>query len=199
MSAQKTSMDNAQIMCAQYLDAIKSPNEYILFHISEEDPQKWYIIIRNIQGNNGEFNGGEYLFRMIAPNNFPYGPPEFYAMTPNGLYNLEVKVCISIGVYHADQYRAGLGMAGFAEQLMSGLVGWSSMGGGINITKTTAEEKRVMAAASVAHNRRHHAQIIAAVMSSYEEYKKKWVTTPPAAAKPVEKKLSLKERMALKK
>ena len=124
---------------------------------------------------------GLLIFRMIAPyqpgnidKSFPYTPPEFYAMTPQGLYDIEQKVCISIGEYHKDQYRAALGMSGFANQLVSGLIGWQTMGSGISIIKTTAQVKGAMAENSVDYNVLKHKEIRDEINRQYAEYSAKW-------------------------
>jgi ubiquitin-conjugating enzyme E2 J2 len=103
-------------MMAQLKKATQELNEYIKFATkSDNEPNVWYILLSNFPGDDGEFAGGEYLCRMEAPDDFPFNPPHFYLMTENGVYGVETKVCVSIGEYHKDQYRAALGMAGFAN------------------------------------------------------------------------------------
>jgi ubiquitin-conjugating enzyme E2 J2 len=160
-------------MNAQLKKACKEPNEYIKFMQSEEC-HVWYILLSGFAGDHDEFDGGEYLVRMKAPANFPFDPPEFYFMTKNGLYETDTKVCISIGEYHKDQYRAALGMDGFANQLVSGLIGWRSMGGGISITNTDAAAKAKFAKASRASNLAKYGDIIDQLEGCFTTYSAKW-------------------------
>jgi ubiquitin-protein ligase len=162
------------IMMAQYKKATSEPNEFIKFAMSPDNGCVWYIRIYNFAGNEDEFVGGEYDCRMVAPIDFPFNPPSFYFLTSNGLYEVETKVCISIGEFHKDEYRAGLGMAGFANQLVSGLVGWKDMGGGINIIKTSLAKKRELAYDSRASNKAHHSDICLMIEESYKGYSAKW-------------------------
>ena len=92
-----SSKDTIRIM-AQFKKAIKEPNEFIKFSIDEDNPYIWFILIHNISGNNVEYVGGEFIFEIKLPNNFPYSPPIFYAKTDNGLYTRDKKCCIKIEV-----------------------------------------------------------------------------------------------------
>src|ERR1700753_4150528 len=105
------------IIRAQYKKAISTPDEYVKYIISDDDISTWYVLLGGMDGNENEFMQGEFLVRIKLPINYPYSPPEFYFMTPQGVYDVEKKVCISIGEYHSDNYRAVLGVPGFCAQL----------------------------------------------------------------------------------
>lgn len=164
----------AKVMEAQLKKATREPNEYVKFYMNDENVSEWFILISNFDGDNGEFAGGEYLLKMVAPEGFPFKPPEFYFYTENGVYGTNTKVCISIGEYHSDQYRAALGMDGFANQLWNGMIGWKSLGGGISILHTDIKEKKRLAARSRDYNRKNYPDLIAKIESSFENYSQKW-------------------------
>ena len=177
-------------MVVQYKKATKEPNQYVKFAMkSDTESYIWYILLSNFSGNDGEFEGGEYLVRMEAPlprpsskdstnskPGFPYEPPHFYMLTHNGVYGVDKKVCISIGEFHADQYRPTLGMSGFADNLVSGLIGWRELGGGIEIKNTTAEEKSELAKQSIASNYEKYPEIMDLINKSYGVYSSKFGT-----------------------
>lgn len=172
------------IMNAQYRNAVKEPSEYLKFYMCEDNTSQWYILLSGFDGDEGEFTGGEYLVRVVLPSDFPYNPPQFFFMTEQGLYGVETKVCISIGEFHKDQYRAALGVNGFCQQLVSGLIGWRDMGGGINILKTSAEQKKTLAARSREFNRTHNAAILDKIDTAYKGYSSKWnLSTVPEPLK----------------
>jgi ubiquitin-conjugating enzyme E2 J2 len=164
----------AKIMMAQFKSATKEPNEFIKFAMSEDDTNVWYILISGVAGNEDEYATGEYLCKMVAPKDFPYSPPEFYMMTKNGLYDINRKVCISIGEFHKDQYRASLGMCGFANQLVSGLIGWKELGSGISIVKTSTEDKKTIAKQSKDYNSKKHPEIMQLIETSFNQYSSSW-------------------------
>ena len=168
---QSPSAKQTKIMLAQFKKATKEKNEYIKFCIDPNNPLVWYIKLHSFAGNEDEFAGAEYLVTMIAPEDFPYNPPSFYIHTPNGVYGVDQKVCINIGEYHKDQYRASLGMAGFANQLISGLVGWRDLGGGINIKNTKLEEKRKLSKDTIEYNKKSYLpEMNQLIESTYESY-----------------------------
>ena len=179
-------------MGLQFLKAIREPNEFIMFTMkSDSEPSVWYILLHGFSGNNNEYEGGEYLVRQIAPENFPFSPPSFYFMTHNGVYDYEKTVCISIGEFHADEYRSVLGMGGFANQLISGMVGYKTMGTGISILDTTIEQKKNFAQSSYKYNRKQYPEIIKQIEDSFAEYSVKWTNVP----EPMRLKLGLKENI----
>jgi ubiquitin-protein ligase len=168
----------ALVMMGHFKKATTAPNPYVKFMMSEGDATKWYAILGGFSGDDDEFAGGEYIVRVEATSDFPYKPPWFYFMTPNGVYDINTKVCINIGGYHSDNYRATLGMSGFIEQLVSGMIGWRTLGGGIAIVNTTVEKKRELAQMSEQYNAEHNADVVNAVMETYREYSAKWQKPP---------------------
>lgn len=162
---------------AQFKKAISEPHEYIKYYIDNNNVKIWYVILSGFDGNEGEFVGGEYLVRVELPEDFPHNPPSFYFMTPNGLYKPEEKVCISIGEFHKADYRAALGVSGFCTNLVSGLIGWRSMGGGINILNTKIKQKKELAMESKEYNAINNSSIMELVLNSYAEYSSKWDLT----------------------
>jgi ubiquitin-protein ligase len=162
------------IAVAQYKAAIKEPSEYIKYHITEEDVNTWYALIHNFSGNTDEYVGGEYLFKIMLPEEFPMVPPKFFCLTPNGLYGIDAVVCISIGEYHPEEYRPSLGVRGFIINLVSGLVGWREMTGGIKIKETTAKEKLKLAKLSRSANYANYPIIMKNINDAYDGYSKLW-------------------------
>ncbi len=160
---------------AQFKKAVEEPNEFVKYAFaSENDQATWYVMLFGIGGNNDEFTDGEYLIEMKLPEKFPMEPPEFIFMTPNGLYDHGKKVCISIGEYHKADYRSALGARGFCQQLVSGLIGWKELGGGINVLKTSVDQKRKMAKSSREFNLKHYSDELKLVEDSFKFYSAKW-------------------------
>lgn len=171
------------IMMAQFRKATATPSEYIKYSIPDSNQTNiWYLLLSNFSGDENEFTYekkgktkyGEYLVKMEAPNDFPYNPPKFTLLTPNGVYDTDGVVCISIGEFHRSNYRATLGMFGFANQLVSGLIGWKSLGGGIRLIKTSKSKKKSFAEASHDFNMKNYPEIMKIIDEQYEEYSKKF-------------------------
>jgi len=166
-----------RVMMAQYNAAIKEEDDFIKYYMVEDKVRVWYVLLHGVTGDKDEFVGGEYLVRIEFPDKFPIEPPWFFFMTPNGVYNPETKVCINIGGYHKDQYRAALGARGFIKQLVSGLIGWETLDGGINLIDTTVKQKQTLANDSVLYNALNNAAWLCKINDAYKSY--------TAARKPV--------------
>lgn len=146
----------AESLVANLKKYTKTRHPHMDFLIADDkDVGEWYIRIRDFDGDDGEFKSGEYIAKVKAPANYPFGPPEFYFHTPNGIYDTDKKVCIDIGEFHKDNYPAALGMGGFSVQLLNGIIGWRSLGDGIAILHTTVGEKRKLAITSKNWNRKN--------------------------------------------
>lgn len=161
---------------AQFEKATKEPSDYCKFAMDEEgDIHVIYILIHNIPGKDGEFQGGEYIFKMLLPADFPYNPPDFVALTPNGIYGHGKKCCISIGSYHKDQYKPSLGISGFAMELANGLMNYDQMGNGINLLlKTPTKHLQTLAEISKDYNKQKWKDINDMINGQFEKYSAKW-------------------------
>ena len=140
-----------------------SANPYLKYAMCETDINTWYALIHSIQGADDEFQGGQYLVKLVIPNNFPADPPALYALTPNGVYDTTGKICINVGEFHADSsYPSTLGIAGFCEQVVSGMIGWRTLGKGTRLLDdTTVEQIKQYAVASSAYNSANYEAILA--------------------------------------
>lgn len=71
------------------------PNFWIV--IDPGDICTWYVLLHSLGNKN---KGGEYLMRMTAPDNYPFGPPKFELFTPNPRYTIgQSRPCVSMGEY----------------------------------------------------------------------------------------------------
>jgi len=61
---------------------------------------EWYFLIKGID----DYDGGYYLGKILFPPNFPFYPPDFIMLTPNGKFDVNGKICLSNTGYHADQW-----------------------------------------------------------------------------------------------
>ncbi len=212
MSTQRATNNPALALLNQFKRTIKHPDMYVKYCLNPQKNDELIILISNMMGNHDEYiykdkdgpldikgekySYGEYLCRMHLPEGFPISPPKFYFYTPNGLYGVGVKVCVSIGEFHANQFPSGQQITGFCDNLVSGMVGWRELGTGIQIMHTTDAEKRWFAQQSRTYNIKHYSGMRNMVLESYDNYSKLWAT--PTAIIAEEPILSARERARLR-
>lgn len=154
-----------RVLMAQLKHFRTAPHPNLLLVVDEKDIRQWYFLAG---GLDAPFRCGEYIFKLTASDNFPLEPPSFEFCTPNGVYTPGGAICISIGEFHAHQapgrqgsygWRPSLGMAGFATQVVNGLICHEALEHGIRIEKTGPAVKALHAKSSRDHNRRRYPQL----------------------------------------
>lgn len=174
-------------------------NETFWMVIDPNDIGTWYVLIHNLDGDN---KGGEYLMRMTAPNNYPFGPPKFELFTPNPRYEIgKSRPCVSMGEYHPEGYPALLGMYGFACEIAYSIsVPGDEMGAGISIKmKVSSADKQEMAKKSVEYNKKHYPEVMklfeeerTRVFKNPLEYNNSKITKPSKQSNPPKSSKSTK-------
>ena len=142
-----------RVLLAHLRAARRADHPQLLWYVDEADLDVWYLGVANL---GGRCASGEYIFCLRVPPGFPTKPPSLEALTPNGVYGLGGKICISIGEFHADRWRPAIGMLGFAREVLNGMLCPSALGGtgGIRILATPAHlaQSPALAAGSRGYN-----------------------------------------------
>eukprot|EP00249_Psilotum_nudum_P000939 c13153_g1_i1 orf=424-1416(-) len=69
----------------------------------EDNIFEWQFAIRGPKDT--EFEGGIYHGRIQLPSEYPFKPPSFMLLTPNGRFETQTKVCLSISQYHPEHWQ----------------------------------------------------------------------------------------------
>lgn len=69
----------------------------------EENIFEWQFAIRGPRDT--EFEGGIYHGRIQLPPEYPFKPPAFVLLTPNGRFETQTKICLSISQYHPEHWQ----------------------------------------------------------------------------------------------
>ncbi|GFR40410.1 hypothetical protein Agub_g984 [Astrephomene gubernaculifera] len=75
----------------------------ILAEALETDIFEWHFVIRGPRDT--EFEGGIYHGRILLPADYPFKPPSFMMLTPNGRFETNVKICLSISSHHPEHWQ----------------------------------------------------------------------------------------------
>lgn len=69
----------------------------------EENIFEWQFAIRGPRDT--EFEGGIYHGRIQLPAEYPFKPPSFMLLTPNGRFETQTKICLSISNHHPEHWQ----------------------------------------------------------------------------------------------
>lgn len=72
-------------------------------HPLEDNLFEWHFSIRGPP--DSEFEGGIYHGRIILPNEYPMKPPNIILLTPNGRFEINTKICLSISGHHPETWQ----------------------------------------------------------------------------------------------
>jgi len=70
---------------------------------SEDDIFEWHFMFHGPPDT--DFAGGVYTGRINLPAEYPFKPPEIRILTPNGRFELNKKICLSISSYHPEHWQ----------------------------------------------------------------------------------------------
>ncbi|KAI8636040.1 ubiquitin-conjugating enzyme/RWD-like protein [Parasitella parasitica] len=77
-------------------------------HPLEDNIFEWHFTVRGPQDT--DFEEGRYHGRIILPNEYPFKPPELVFLTPNGRFELNTKICLSITGFHPEFWQPAWGI-----------------------------------------------------------------------------------------
>jgi len=69
----------------------------------EENIFEWQFAIRGPRDT--EFEGGIYHGRIQLPSEYPFKPPSFVLLSPNGRFETQTKICLSISNHHPEHWQ----------------------------------------------------------------------------------------------
>ncbi|KAK3015630.1 hypothetical protein RJ639_005504 [Escallonia herrerae] len=69
----------------------------------EENIFEWQFAIRG--PCDTEFEGGIYHGRIQLPAEYPFKPPSFMLLSPNGRFETQTKICLSISNHHPEHWQ----------------------------------------------------------------------------------------------
>eukprot|EP01129_Flabellula_baltica_P017699 TRINITY_DN98_c0_g1_i2.p1 TRINITY_DN98_c0_g1~~TRINITY_DN98_c0_g1_i2.p1 ORF type:complete len:285 (+),score=67.91 TRINITY_DN98_c0_g1_i2:198-1052(+) len=94
----------------------------------EDNLFEWHFTFRGPRGT--EFEGGIYHGRILLPAEYPLKPPDVIFLTPNGRFEVNKKICLSISSYHKETWlpswsirTALLALIGFMPTPGNGAIG----------------------------------------------------------------------------
>ncbi|KAF4520450.1 hypothetical protein B566_EDAN004022 [Ephemera danica] len=72
-------------------------------HPLDDNLFEWHFTVRGPPGT--DFEGGIYHGRIILPPEYPMKPPNIILLTPNGRFEINKKICLSISGHHPETWQ----------------------------------------------------------------------------------------------
>ncbi len=69
-------------------------------------------------------SGGFYLGKLVFPKDYPFKPPRIMMITPNGRFQTNTRLCLSISDFHPDTWNPAWSVATILTGLLSFMVRW---------------------------------------------------------------------------
>ncbi|KAG0214561.1 hypothetical protein BGX33_002042 [Mortierella sp. NVP41] len=125
-------------------ELVQEPSTDFAANPLETDIFEWHFTIRGPEET--EFEGGLYHGRILLPNNYPFAPPSLMFLTPNGRFELNKKVCLSITGYHPEYWQPAWGIRTVLVAVMGFLPTQSK--GAIGGLDTSVDARKALAVRS---------------------------------------------------
>eukprot|EP00658_Telonema_sp_P-2_P021933 TRINITY_DN18754_c0_g1_i2.p1 TRINITY_DN18754_c0_g1~~TRINITY_DN18754_c0_g1_i2.p1 ORF type:complete len:272 (-),score=52.57 TRINITY_DN18754_c0_g1_i2:78-893(-) len=117
---------------------------------SEDDIFEWHFMFHGPPDT--DFSGGVYAGRINLPGEYPFKPPEIRILTPNGRFELNKKICLSISNYHPEHWQPSWDIRTIITALIAFMP--SEGAGAIGSLDFPPEERKKLAVSSRSHA--HH-------------------------------------------
>lgn len=121
---------------------------YITSYQDENDMLLFYFLIYGQYDT--DYKGGQYIGKIILSKNYPFSPPDFMFLTPNGRFEINRKICLSITGFHSDEWNPTITISGMLVQLYT--VFEKDIDVGLAHIKRSKNERRDLANKSIEFN-----------------------------------------------
>lgn len=140
----------------EYQDLISNPLPNIKIAHEPDNILNWYCLIYDL--NEPGFINGQYIFNIRMSPNYPFSPPEFFFLTPNGRFDTNKKLCFSNSSYHKESWSPLWTIKTIILGFLSFFLEKTSSG--IGHLTTTIEDKQELANLSSDYNKTRLNQIL---------------------------------------
>lgn len=82
---------------------LRKPTEHYHAQPLEDNLFEWHFTIRG--SSDSIYNEGMYHGRLVFPTQYPLKPPSVIMLTPNGRFDVNTRICLSISDYHPETWQ----------------------------------------------------------------------------------------------
>lgn len=100
-----------------YINLNKDPVPYIRAEPLSSNILEWHYVIRGPE--NTPYHGGFYHGCLVFTQQYPFRPPSISMRTPNGRFQTNRRLCLSISDYHPDEWNPAWSVSSILTGLLS--------------------------------------------------------------------------------
>lgn len=130
-----------------YINLNKDPVPYIRAEPLPWNILEWHYVISGPE--NSPYFGGMYHGSLVFTQQYPFKPPSIYMRTPNGRFQTNRRLCLSISDYHPDEWNPAWSVSSILTGLLSFMLEDSSA---LGTMVTLRKEKLQFAYDSLEYN-----------------------------------------------
>ena len=131
----------------EYKALSDEPTPYIYARPDEQNILEWHYIITGPPGT--PYEGGQYHGMLLFPPTYPFKPPGITMITPNGRFQTNKRLCLTISDYHPESWNPAWSVGTILVGLLSFMTGNEGTTGTI---KNTEKQKIALASQSKTWN-----------------------------------------------
>ena len=130
-----------------YIRLKKDPVPFISAEPLPSQMLEWHFVVEGPQ--DSPYRGGFYHGKLIFPKEYPFKPPAIYMQTPNGRFETNQKLCLSISDFHPELWNPSWCVSTILTGLLSFMLENART---IGSMETTLFQKRRLARDSLNYN-----------------------------------------------
>ncbi|KAF9116565.1 Ubiquitin-conjugating enzyme E2 6 [Mortierella sp. AM989] len=101
----------------EYINIQKSPPAYLFARPLETNILEWHYVLKGPPET--PYYGGEYHGKLVFPADYPFKPPSIRMMTPNGRFQTDTRLCLSMSDFHPGTWNPSWSVATILNGLLS--------------------------------------------------------------------------------
>lgn len=120
---------------------LAEPTEEYSANPLDDNLFEWHFTVRGPP--NSDFQDGIYHGRIILPTQYPMKPPDIILLTPNGRFETNKKICLSISGHHPESWQPSWSIRTALLALIAFMP--TKTIGAIGSLEYTSEERQILA------------------------------------------------------
>eukprot|EP01097_Dermamoeba_algensis_P010393 TRINITY_DN765_c0_g1_i1.p1 TRINITY_DN765_c0_g1~~TRINITY_DN765_c0_g1_i1.p1 ORF type:complete len:178 (-),score=32.71 TRINITY_DN765_c0_g1_i1:60-530(-) len=131
----------------EHLALQKEPVPHIIARPNPKNILEFHFVIYGL--TDCCYAGGQYHGKLVFPKDYPFKPPAIQMLTPNGRFETNKRLCLSMSDFHPESWNPVWSVGSILTGLLSFMLEDQITTGSII---TTEEEKKKLALASASFN-----------------------------------------------